>query len=853
MRNNIFKFSGGKMAVKRFYETFHPDHYDLYIDVNRAKRTINGVSTIHGEAQEETVLIHQKYMTISKVVADGKDVPFTFGDDFEGIKIELGKTGEVTLEITYSAPLTDTMMGIYPSYYEVDGVKKELIGTQFETTFAREAFPCVDEPEAKATFSLALKFDEHEGETALANMPEERVENGVHYFKETVRMSSYLVAFAFGEMRSVTTHTKSGVLIGVYSTQAHEEKELTFSLDIAKRAIEFYEDFYQTPYPLPQSLQLALPDFSAGAMENWGLVTYREAYLLLDPANTTLEMKKLVATVVTHELAHQWFGDLVTMQWWDNLWLNESFANMMEYLSVDNLEPDWHIWEMFQTSEAPSALTRDATDGVQSVHVEVNNPEEIDALFDAAIVYAKGSRMLVMVRSLLGDDALRKGLKYYFDHHKFANASGDDLWDALSTATDLNIGEIMHTWLDQPGYPVVNAFVEDGHLKLTQKQFFIGEGKEVGRKWQIPLNANFDAPKIMSETELDLGDYKELREKAGHALRLNVGNNSHFIVKYDDTLMEDIMKESEDLDPVSQLQILQDLRLLAEGKQLSYATIVPLLKKFKDSESHLVIDALYTTAAKLRQFAPAGSDANKDLRVLYNELSKDQVARLGWMPKKGENDEDNQMRPYILSASLYGQNADSEAEAHKIYTEYQDKLDTLSADIRAYVLTNEVENYGSSDLTDKLIALYQKTSDPSFKMDIRAAIVKSKDENELKKIVSWFENSEIIKPQDLRGWFAGVLNNPAGEQLAWDWIRDEWAWLDKTVGGDMEFATFITVISRNFATKKRLDEYNDFFTSKESENLLNREIKMDRKVIETRVDLVESEKDAVNKAVKAAL
>lgn len=841
------------MAVKRFYETFHPDHYDLFIDVNRAERSFSGTSTIHGEIKEETVLVHQKYMTISSVTVDGQAVPFTFSDDFEGIKIEAGKTGEATIKIAYSAPLTDTMMGIYPSYYQVDGVKKELIGTQFETTFAREAFPCVDEPEAKATFSLALKFDEHEGETVLANMPEDRVEDGVHYFKETVRMSSYLVAFAFGEMRSVTTHTKIGVLIGVYSTQAHQEKELTFSLDIAKRAIEFYEDFYQTPYPLPQSLQLALPDFSAGAMENWGLVTYREAYLLLDPDNTTLEMKKLVATVVTHELAHQWFGDLVTMEWWDNLWLNESFANMMEYLSVDHLEPNWHIWEMFQTSEAAAALTRDATDGVQSVHVEVNDPAEIDALFDGAIVYAKGSRMLVMVRSLLGDEALRKGLKYYFDQHKFGNAAGDDLWDALSTATDLNIGEIMHTWLDQPGYPVVNAFVEAGHLKLTQKQFFIGEGKEVGRKWEIPLNANFKAPKIMSDVEVDLGDYEELRAEAGHALRLNVGNNSHFIVKYDQTLMDDIMKEAKDLDPVSQLQLMQDLRLLAEGKQVSYADLVPVLELFKNSPSHLVIDALYTTAAQLRQFVEAGSAEEANLRAFYNDLSKDQVARLGWMPKAGESDEDIQMRPYILSASLYGKNEASEKQAHEIYVEYQDKLASLSADIRAYVLINEVENYGSSDLTDKLVALYQATSDPSFKMDLEAAIVKSKDEKELKKIISWFENAEIVKPQDLRGWFRGVLSNAKGEQLAWDWIRDEWAWMEKTVGGDMEFATFITVISKVFKTQKRYDEFDSFFTDKESDMLLNREIKMDRKVIASRVDLIASEKDAVNAAVKAAL
>ena len=185
--------------------------------------------------------------------------------------------------------------------------------------------------------------------------------------------------------------------------------------------------------------------------------------------------------------------------------------------------------------------------------------------------------------------------------------------------------------------------------------------------------------------------------------------------------------------------------------------------------------------------------------------------------------------------------------------EYADKLAELSADIRAYVLINEVENYGSSELTDKLIGLYQATSDPSFKMDLEAAIVKSKDEGELKKIVSWFENAEIVKPQDLRGWFNGVLSNPAGEQLAWNWIRDEWAWMEKTVGGDMEFATFITVISRVFKTQERYDEYNAFFTDKESDMLLNREIKMDRKVIASRVGLIASEQADVNAAVAAAL
>lgn len=842
------------MSVKRFYETFHPEHYDLFIDVNRSKKTINGTSTITGEAQAATVCINQKYMKISSVRADGKYVPFTVSDKDEAIKIYLGKPGKTTIKIDYSAPLTDSMMGIYPSYYEVNGVKKELIGTQFETTAARQAFPCVDEPEAKATFSLALKFDEHDGEIAIANMPEVKVENGIHYFEKSVRMSSYLVAFAFGEMQSKMTKTNDGVKIGVFATKAHKPKELDFALDIAKRAIEFYEDFYQTKYPLDHSWQLALPDFSAGAMENWGLVTYREAYLLLDPDNTTLEMKKMVATVITHELSHQWFGDLVTMNWWDNLWLNESFANMMEYLSVDALEPNWHIWEMFQTTEVPAALNRDATDGVQPVHVQVNDPAEIDSLFDSAIVYAKGSRLLVMVRSLLGDDALRKGLKYYFDHHKYGNATGDDLWDALSTATDLDIGKIMHSWLEQPGYPVVNAKVDkNGHLILSQKQFFIGKGKDVGRKWEIPLNANFDAPKIMSEKQVDLGSYKDLRNKAGHPLRLNVGNNSHFIVKYDATLMKDIMSELDKLNPISKLQLLQDLRLLAEGKQISYAKIVPILTEFADSKSSLVINALYSTASKLFQFVTPGSEEEKNLKAFYNKLSEKQVARLGWNPKPDENDEDKQIRPYELGANLYANNKNSINEAHKLFNENKDNLEAMNAAIRPFVLINEVRNFGDSRLIERLIKEYQRTSDPSYKNDITGAVTLTKDPEEIKKIVADFENADIIKPQDLRGWYGNVLMNAHGQQFAWDWIRNDWSWLEKTVGGDMEFATYITVTSNIFHTPKRLQEFKAFFEPKVNTPGLTREIKMDTKVIETKVELIGKEKAAVNKAVKEAL
>lgn len=834
----------------RFYEKFQPVHYDIYLDIDRAAKHFKGITTIKGNAVDTKIALHQKFLNVASVQADGQDVPFSFSDRQEAIQLELPHSGDVELKVVYDAKLTDTMMGIYPSYYTVAGQKKQLIGTQFETTAARQAFPGIDEPEAKATFSLAIKYDEQPGETIIANMPEDHVENGVHYFQETVKMSTYLVAFAFGELQSKFAKTKSGVEIGVFSTKAHQPKELDFSLDIAKRAIEFYEDFYQTPYPLPQSYQLALPDFSAGAMENWGLVTYREAYMLLDPDNTTLNQKRLIATVITHELAHQWFGDLVTMKWWDDLWLNESFANMMEYVAVDALEPEWNVWEMFQTSEVPMALQRDATDGVQSVHVAVDDPAEIDTLFDGAIVYAKGARMLVMVRALLGDDAMRKGLKNYFAAHQYGNATGADLWQALGEASGMNVGQIMESWLEHPGYPVVEVKVEDGKLMLSQQQFFIGDGEEKSRLWQIPLNANYNqAPAIFSEQSLVLGDYAQLRKQNGRPFRVNVGDNSHVIVKYDETLLNDILDHLDELGAIDQLQLLQDLRLLAEGRQISYAQIVPLLSRFKDSRSGIVNEMLYHVANSLKNFVQPAAKTERQLQQLFDQLSVKQVQRLGWLSQKDESNDDQLTRPIVLSAALYAQNRDTIKQAQALFDQYQDHLADLPADVRGLVLANEVKNYGSQELFDTLLADYQKTADAGFKQDICAALTKTQDDQLIAQLIDRFEDADTIKPQDLRAWFRGVLTNDHGQQAAWDWIQQEWSWLEKTVGGDMEFPTYITVISRIFKTSQRLAEFKHFFTPKENDPMLKREIQMDEKVIASRVELIESEQAAVNAAI----
>ncbi|URI13720.1 M1 family metallopeptidase [Ligilactobacillus salivarius] len=840
--------------VSHLYDLFQPKHYQIYLDINREKKTFTGVTKISGNASQKEITLHQKFLNILDVKVNGNSTDFKFDDNSETVSFNVPNTGDLDLEVSYSAKLTDSMMGIYPSYYEVDGVKKQLIGTQFETTFARQAFPSIDEPVAKATFDLAIKFDEHEGETVLSNMPEVKTENGVHYFDTTVRMSTYLVAFAFGELQSKLTETKSGVKIGVFSTKAHAEKELDFALDIAKRSIEFYEDYYQTPYPLPHSWQLALPDFSAGAMENWGLVTYREAYLLLNPDNTSLDTKRIVATVIAHELAHQWFGDLVTMKWWDDLWLNESFANMMEYVAIDALQPDWNIWELFQTSEAPQALQRDATDGVQSVHVEVRDPAEIDSLFDPAIVYAKGSRLLVMVRALIGDEALRSGLKAYFKSHKYNNAVGSDLWKALGEASNLDIGSIMNSWLEQPGYPVLNVNVKNGHLVVKQNQFFIGEGKDVDRLWQVPLHADFaQAPKLLTQKELDLGDYQELRKAADKPLRFNVGNTSHVVVNYAPELLEDILVNSQNLTHIDKLQLLQDLRLLADSGLASYSKVIPLLKEFSNSDSAIVNETLYSIVNNLKFFVTLDSTDEANLKKFVNTLSADQVQRLSWLPKDTDSNDDQLVRPLVLSAALYAENSSVESKAHEIFTQNQDNLLSLSSDIRALVLQNEVKNYNSPQLFASLLKDYRKTSDSSYKKDILFALTSTKDTNQVQQIVSHFEDADTIKPQDLRTWYFRTLSNNLGEQVAWDWIRNDWKWLEDTVGGDMEFTSYITVTARALHTEQRLAEFKEFFEPKLNTPGLTREIIMDTKVIESRVSMIERDKSSVNDAISTII
>ena len=840
-------------AVEHYIETFVPEHYDLFLDLSRETKTFSGKVTITGQAKSDRISLHQNDLEIASVEVAGQDRPFTVDNENEALHIELEEAGSVELVLAFSGKITDNMTGIYPSYYTVDGVKKEVLSTQFESHFAREAFPCVDEPEAKATFDLALRFDQAEGELALSNMPEidveSRKETGIWKFETTPRMSSYLLAFVAGDLQGVTAKTKNGTLVGVYSTKAHPLSNLDFSLDIAVRSIEFYEDYYGVKYPIPQSLHIALPDFSAGAMENWGLVTYREVYLVVDE-NSTFASRQQVALVIAHELAHQWFGNLVTMKWWDDLWLNESFANMMEYVCVDAIEPSWNIFEDFQTGGVPLALERDATDGVQSVHVEVKHPDEINTLFDGAIVYAKGSRLMHMLRRWLGDADFAKGLHAYFEKHQYGNTIGRDLWNALGQASGRDVAAFMDSWLEQPGYPVLTATVEDDVLKISQKQFFIGEHEDKNRLWVVPLNSNWKGLPDTLETEsIEIPGYAALLAENKTALRFNTENTAHYITDYQGQLLDAVLADLVELDNTSKLQIVQERRLLAEAGHISYADLLPVVDQLAQEESYLVVSAVSQVIGALDRFIDEGTETEKSFKALIAKLARYNYDRLGFEAKEGESDEDELVRQLTISMMIRSNDEEASQVASQIFEAHKDNLSGLPAAIRSQVLINEMKHHETKELVATYLDLYTHATDAAFKRQLAAALAYSTDADNIQTLIASWKDKFVVKPQDLSAWYFQFLGHQATQETAWSWARENWAWIKSALGGDMSFDSFVILPAHVFKTEQRLTEYKEFFEPQLSDLALSRNIGMGIKEIAARVELIKREKAAVEAVV----
>ena len=836
-------------TVPRLLDFFAPAHYDLSITIDRPGRKLYGTATITGTSSvnSQSIQLHAKDLDILSVTVDGKSAVHSVADnDLLAIEHPDITAGSHLVVIQYRASITDSMVGVYPCYYQVDGQKRELIATQFESHYARQAFPCIDEPAAKATFDLTLTTEV--GVTALSNMPikQQRTEDGllVTSFETTPRMSTYLLAWVIGDLHKRSGRTKGGVDVNIWATPAHQPEELEFALDIATRSIDFFDEYFGVPYPLPKSDHVALPDFSSGAMENWGLITYREIALLTREGVTTLDTKHQVATVIAHELSHQWFGNLVTMHWWDDLWLNESFANLMEYIAIDALEPTWNIWLDYATTEIVSALHRDSLNGVQAIQTPVYHPDEIATIFDPSIVYAKGGRILRMLQAYLGDTAMRDGLKQYFTQHQYTNTRADDLWSALSEASGKDVKQFMDTWIQQPGFPVVTIDLDlhTDQLTLTQSRFFIGEHGMDAATWPIPLHANTpELPTLLTKATA------HMPQPTRTPLLLNTSATAHFITQYDETLFTNIVEKITDLPVLDRLELVQEQILLAKSERISFAQLIPLISHFENETEESIWNALALAIAELKRFVEPDQEAEIALRAYVARLVRIQYDRLGWEQKPDEPENDTKLRSLIISLALYGELDDATAQARQLFE--AQTIDALNPELRSAILSYAVRAALHENIVDALLTVHKHSTNSEVQEDIAAALTSTKDLATAEKLLTLFKDPSVVRPQDFSHWFVWLLRNRYVRERVWRWTRDEWHWIDATFGSDSNFDIYPRYIAGALATQRQLDEYKEFFEPLRTNATLARNISLGITELEARISLLERDGPIVRKAL----
>ena len=830
--------------VPRLLDTFTPNHYNLTLDLTRAEeKEFSGTVIISGDSTGESISLHSKGLTIQSATIDNQPADVSFGefDELRLFQPEL-KSGNHIVCINFSGNITDAMHGLYPCYFTHDGVKKQLFATQFESHHAREVFPCVDEPAAKAEYDLTLVT--RTGITVLGNMPvkseEENSDSLTTTFEKTPRMSSYLLAFVIGELHKKSARTKSGVEVNIWATPAQNENTLDFALDIATRSIDFYDEYFGVKYPLPKSDHVALPDFSSGAMENWGLITYRESCLLADPELTPESSRRFIATVIAHELSHQWFGNLVTMQWWNDLWLNESFANMMEYVAIDALQPNWHMWEDFATNEVTATLRRDSLDGVQSVQADVNHPDEISTLFDPAIVYAKGGRLLVMVRKLIGEEAFRAGLKSYFEKFAYKNTVGNDLWQELESASGQPIVDLMNAWISQPGLPVVSVSSSHDAATLSQERFFIGEHQPSDALWPIPLFAN-------QPLDVKILDQKETTVSIEKPLQLNCGLSAHFVTKYDESTREYLLKNITELPTLDKICILQDATILARAGFENSASLLPLALSLKTETNEKVFGTAAGALTELRKFVDDNDAARDSLKKISGEFARATFKELDWDEKAGESDDDRERRTTALSLMIYGEDKEVLDEAKTRFD--NNKLEDLPTEIRALIISANVRHFETPEVIEDLFAAYKNTPSNDLQNDIAIGLTSTKNPETAEKILANIKDSNVIRPQDASRWFVYLIRTRESRQIAWNWLKENWAWVEDTFGEDKSYDDFIRYAATALLTTNELNDFQQFFEPMMDIPALTRTIKLGITEISARVELIKRDKEAVISAL----
>jgi len=819
-----------RKPFQRLSKSVQPINYKLKFQPNLVTFTFAGEATIDIEVKREEVqritvncvdidVLSVKYVSSelevepSKIVykAERETVTFLFDNALP--------LGAAKLNIVFNGELNDKLKGFYRSKYTTpSGEERYSAVTQLESTHARNAFPCWDEPAIKATFEVTMVAPKDR--VVLSNMDElsrEDHDDGelqVVHFKKTPIMSTYLLAFVVGEYDFIEERSSDGVLVRVYTPTGKTEQG-RFALEVAVKTLPFYSDYFSIPYPLPKLDLIAIPDFDAGAMENWGLVTYRETCLLIDEVESSAARKQRVALVVGHELAHQWFGNLTTMEWWTHLWLNEGFASWVEYLCVDHCCPNFHIWTQFVVSTMTPALKLDSLNNSHPIEVPVGHPSEVDEIFDA-ISYDKGASIIQMLHGYLGTEDFKTGLHTYLTEFSYKNTFTEDLWRHLEVASKKPVTDVMSTWTKQMGYPVLSVSLEKTNsqsiLKISQKKFNAdGSPDALNSLWAIPITlaTSKDPSAIAHTTLLNERDMVLILDgPPADWVKLNPGLIGFYRTLYSTEMLEALIPGIRSLSAVDRLGIENDLFALAVAGYTSTTDFLRLLSGYQEEADYIVWSDLISNLSQLGIIMQY-TDVFDKYKEFIKQLCKPALEKLGIEAKEGEDHTASLLRSLLIARlGRYG-DANVIEECQRRFKQHVDGCELIHADIRSAVYST-VATHGTEETIDELIQLYRNSTHMEEKMRIVTCLGLNEDPSIITKVLQ-FAISDEVKSQDTISVMAGCTSSLVGRTMTWQFTKDNWELLHTRYSSGFLLIGLIRVTTKYFATKSDADDIMAFF------------------------------------------
>jgi len=811
-------------AAQRLPEVARPDNYKLSFNPDLENAKFEGDETISLRVLKPT-----NDITLNAADIDFHDVTITSGGTSQKAKVTLQKENEMAVlsvekplapgpavvHITYTGILNSEMRGLYLGK---DDQGRKYAATQFEATDARRAYPSFDEPDYKATFDITAIAPT--GMVAISNQkiisdtPGPANKHTVH-FATTAKMSSYLAALVVGNFEYVEGEA-DGIPIRVYATTGKKDMG-KFSLEAAQHILTYYDKYFGIKYPYGKLDLIGLPDFSAGAMENTGCITFREVILLIDEKTGSVDLKKEIVDVIAHEMAHQWFGDLVTMKWWDDVWLNEGFATWMSGKPGQAWKPEWN-YKLDNVADTGGTMNVDSLANTRPIHQAANTPGQIQELFDG-IAYGKAAAVLRMLEAYLGEDTFRAGVNAYISQHKYGNATAEDFWDALAKTSKKPVDVVMPTWVKQPGLPIIDVKSQcsgnSTNVTLTQQRYYFDRAKfseTNDQLWQVPLC-------LKGSGTTDGAPKCELLTKKEETFTLpgcstwvlgNAKATGYYRVGYQPEVVHALAAAAETkLTPGERISLENDIWASIRVGREPVGDYLAFAEGLQSDRNRAVIEDLMGGLDNIGRNLVNDSDRD-EYRAWLRQFLSPMMKDVGYEPKPGEADEQKALRARLFRASGYdARDPETLAEARKLADKALADPNSMDHELAGSALPLAALN-GDAELYDKVMAAMKNTKSPEEYYTYFFTLARFTNPSLIQRTLD-FSISPDVRSQDALQLVSNVLENPEGRQPAWDFVRQHWSELEKA-GGPFASAQIVGATS-SFCDAGLRDQVTEFFTA----------------------------------------